>query len=390
MKNLIISLSVLSTFVFNIPSTQILDDYKSAVRTDSTITITISVVGDLMCHSPQFEYAKVGKDSFDFTPTYRNVKRYLESSDFTFGNLETVTAGKKNGGFTGYPFFNSPSQYLDALKSVGFDLLVTANNHSIDRGENGVLLTIDELIKRNINYVGTYSSQTDRDSVRVYDIKGINIAFLAYSYGTNGNPIPKGKNYLINLIDFNLIEQDIKTARNNGAELVLVHYHFGDEYIREPVKAQRDAVNKAIEFGADIIIGGHPHVLQPVDFFRTVNGKLDTGFVAYSMGNFISNQRDRFKDAGIIITLNILKDFNDNKITINEVNYLPTWVFKGNTLNGREYVIIPSTFQNDSTITLSLADIKRMNQAFQDTRDIVNKYSTNPKLKEIIDIKEID
>ena len=387
MKNIIITLSVLSAFVFNIPSNQILDDSKSVIRPDSTITITISVVGDLMCHSPQFEYAKVGKDSFDFTPTYRNVKKYLESSDFTFGNLETVTAGRKNGGFTGYPLFNTPSEYLDALKSVGFDLLVTANNHSIDRSEKGVLLTIDELVKRDINYVGTYNSQTDRDSIRLYDIKGIKIAVLAYSYGTNGNVIPKGKDYLINLIDFNLIEHDIKTARSKGAELVLVHYHFGDEYIREPVKSQKDAVNKAIEFGADIIIGGHPHVLQPADFFKTVSGKLDTGFVAYSMGNFISNQRDRFKDAGIIITINILKDLNRDKISINEVNFLPTWVFEGNTLNGREYVILPATLQSDTTIDLSLTDLKKMNQAFQDTREIIRKYSANPKLKEI---KEID
>ncbi|MBL1155791.1 MAG: CapA family protein [Ignavibacteriota bacterium] len=387
MKNIIITLSVLSAFVFNIPSNQILDDSKSVIRPDSTITITISVVGDLMCHSPQFEYAKVGKDSFDFTPTYRNVKKYLESSDFTFGNLETVTAGRKNGGFTGYPFFNTPSEYLDALKSVGFDLLVTANNHSIDRSEKGVLLTIDELVKRDINYVGTYNSKTDRDSIRLYDIKGIKIAVLAYSYGTNGNVIPKGKDYLINLIDFNLIEHDIKTARSKGAELVLVHYHFGDEYIREPVKSQKDAVNKAIEFGADIIIGGHPHVLQPADFFKTVSGKLDTGFVAYSMGNFISNQRERFKDAGIIITINILKDLNKDKISINEVNFLPTWVFKGNTLNGKEYVILPATLQSDTTIDLSLTDLKKMNQAFQDTREIIRKYSANPKLKEI---KEID
>lgn len=387
MKNIIFTLSVLSAFVFNIPSTQILDDSKSVIRPDSTITITISVVGDLMCHSPQFEYAKVGKDSFDFTPTYRNVKKYLESSNFTFGNLETVTAGRKNGGFTGYPLFNTPSEYLDALKSVGFDLLVTANNHSFDRSEKGVLLTIDELIKRNINYVGTYISQTDRDSIRLYDINGIKIAVLAYSYGTNGNTIPKGKDYLINLIDFNLIERDIKTARSKGAELVLVHYHFGDEYIREPVKSQKDAVNKAIEFGADIIIGGHPHVLQPADFFKAISGKLDTGFVAYSMGNFISNQRDRFKDAGIIITINILKDLNKDKISINEVNFLPTWVFKGNTLNGREYVILPATLQSDTTIDLSLTDLKKMNQAFQDTREIIKKYSANPKLKEI---KEID
>ena len=166
-----------------------------------------------------------------------------------------------------------------------------------------------------------------------------------------------------------------------------MHYHFGDEYIREPVKSQKDAVNKAIEFGADIVIGGHPHVLQPVDFFKTNNGKLDTGFVAYSMGNFISNQRDRYKDAGLIITFNITKNFTTDSIGINEVNYIPTWVFKGNTLNGREYVILPSTFQSDSTIILSQTEIKKMNQAFEDTRELVKKYTKNPKLKELTEIE---
>lgn len=387
MKNIIFILSILSTFVFNIPSTLIIDDIKSVNNSDSTATITISVVGDLMCHGPQFEYARVNKDSFDFAPVYRNVKKYLESSDFTFGNLETVTAGKDNKGYTGYPLFNTPVNYLDALKSVGFDLLVTANNHSFDRGEKGVLKTIDELIKRNINYVGTFTSQNDRDSIRVFDINGIKTAILAYTYGTNGNPIPKGKDYLIKLIDFNIIEHDIRTARSKNAELVIVHYHFGDEYIREPVKSQKDAVSKAIEFGADIVIGGHPHVLQPVDFFKTNNGKLDTGFVAYSMGNFVSNQRDRYKDAGLIITFNITKNFTTDSIGINEVNYIPTWVFKGNTLNGREYVILPSTFQSDSTIILSQTEIKKMNQAFEDTRDLVKRYTKNPKFKELTEIK---
>ena len=385
MKIALITLSILSTFIFNVPSTQLIDDSNSFVNSDSTVTITISVVGDLMCHSPQFEYAKVGKDSFDFSPVYRNVKKYLEASDFTFGNLETVTAGKENKGYTGYPFFNTPVQYLDALKSVGFDLLVTANNHSLDRGEKGILKTIEELNTRTINYTGTYTSQKDRDSIRIFDINGIKVAFLAYSYGTNGNPIPKGKNYLINLIDFELINKDIQSARKNDAEIVLVHFHFGEEYKREPVKFQREVVKRTFDFGADLIIGGHPHVLQPVEFNKTTNAKLDTGFVAYSMGNFISNQRDRFKDAGMILTIKLKKNFNSGKIKIDEVNYLPTWVFKGRTSNGNEYVIMPSTFISDTTLSLSESELLNMNHAFDDTRFIINKYSKDLKLKELRD-----
>ena len=352
---------------------------------DSSVSISISVVGDLMCHSPQFQYAQVSKDSFDFSPVYRNVKKYLSSSDFTFGNLETVTAGKEKGGYTGYPFFNTPSSYISALKEVGFDLLVTANNHSLDRSEKGVLKTIDEIKSRNINYVGTYTSQRDRDSIRIFMIKGIRIAFLAYSYGTNGNPIPKGKNYLINLINYDLIEKDISSAKLNGAELVLVHFHFGEEYKREPVQFQKDVVNKTIELGADIIIGGHPHVLQPINFYKTKNEKLDSGFVAYSMGNFFSNQQARYKDAGMILTINITKDLLNNKFEISEVIYLPTWVFKGNTSYGKEYVLMPATVVSDTTIKLSKSENIKMNQSFNDTRYIITKYTKNSKLREFRD-----
>ena len=382
MKIVIITISILSFFVFNSPSTFRFEESKRVINTDSSVTISISVVGDLMCHAPQFEYARVGKDSFDFSPVYRNVKKYLESSDFTFGNLETVTAGKESSGYTGYPFFNTPTAYITALKDAGFDLLVTANNHSLDRSEKGILKTIDEINSRSLNYVGTYTSQRDRDSIRIFDVKGIKLAVLAYSYGTNGNPIPKGKNYLINLIVYDLIEKDVQSAKTNGAELVLVHFHFGEEYKREPVQFQRDVVNKTIELGADIIIGGHPHVLQPVNFYKTNNAKLDSGFVAYSMGNFFSNQRDRYKDAGMILTINMKKDFANNKIEISEVKYLPTWVFKGNTSNGKEYLIMPSTNINDTTISLTKTENEKMNQAFKDTRYIITMYTNNVKLRE--------
>ena len=382
MKIAIITISILYFFVFNSPLTIRYEESIRTINPDSSVTITISIVGDLMCHSPQFEYARVSKDSFDFAPVFRQVKNYLSSSDFTFGNLETVTAGKEDGRYSGYPFFNSPDSYISALKNVGFDLFVTANNHALDRGEKGILRTIDEIKLRELGYVGTFNSQRDRDSIRIFDIKGIKIAFLAYSYGTNGNPIPKGKSYLINLIDSTLINKDIQTARFNGAELVLVHFHFGEEYKREPVQFQKDVVNKTIESGADIIIGGHPHVLQPVNFYKTKNAKLDSGFVAYSMGNFFSNQRKRYTDGGMILTISIKKDLIKNTFELSEVNYLPTWVFKGSTTNGKEYVIIPSTNVADTTIILSKSESEQMNQAFNDTRYIINKYTNNSKLSE--------
>lgn len=387
MKNLIISVSILFLLAFNDPSSfKLWDSNSSVVRKviDSTVTISLSVVGDLMCHSPQFEYAKVDKDSFDFDPPFKEVKSILSASDFTFGNFETVTAGKENGGYTGYPFFNSPASYITALKNTGFDLLITANNHALDRGEKGIIKTIESIKKNNLNYIGTFLSEKDRDSIRIFNIKGVKVAFLAYSYGTNGNPIPKGKSYLINLINYNSIAHDIKTARTDGAELVLVIYHFGEEYKRLPVKFQTDVVDKTIELGADVIIGGHPHVIQPVKFFKTQDAKLDTGFVAYSMGNFFSNQSKRYTDAGLILTIKINKNFNTNKIQLDEVNFIPTWVYRGNILNRKGYLIIPAINSSALDTLLSKNEFSKMKLTFSDTREIVTEYSGNERLKEAL------
>lgn len=348
---------------------------------DSIVTIRISAVGDLMCHSPQYNYAKVDKDSFDFNPVYREIKKYFYESDFVFGNLETVTAGK-NKGYSGYPLFNTPDEYIPALYNSGFHLLTTSNNHSLDRGETGLLRTIEQMKKNGLLYNGTFISEEDRNSVRIIDIKEIKIAFLAYTYGTNGIPVPKGKSYLINLIDLDLIKSDIEKARKLGADIILVHYHFGDEYKREPNAYQKDVVSKTISFGADIIIGGHPHVLQPVQFFKTNNVLLDTGFAAYSLGNFISNQRDRYKDAGVILNIEITKNYAGTAIYISKVDYIPTWVFKGETDRGNEYVILPLLADYKSTIEkfLSDSDLRNMKQAFDDTHEILKKYTNKINL----------
>ena len=348
---------------------------------DSVLTAELCFVGDLMCHSTQFNYAKIGVDTFDFTGVYREVKQYLSAADLTLGNLETVIAGK-NKGYSGYPYFNAPDDYIYALKDAGFDLLITANNHALDQGWEGVERTIEVINEYKIHRTGTYLSQDDRDSIRIFQINSIKIAILAYSENTNGLPIPKGKNFVINLIDEELIKRDIDKAREKNVDVVLVHLHYGPEYNREPSEYQKEIVNKIIELGADIIIGGHPHVVQPVDFFKTNNTKLDSGFVAYSLGNFISNQRWRYSDAGIILNIEISKNILTDSIYISEVNYLPTWVFRGQTDFGREYIILPSHNSDDSTYYyLTDQDKKLMKEAFSDTKEIINKYSTNNKIK---------
>jgi len=345
---------------------------------DSVLTATLCFVGDLMCHSTQFNYAKVDADSFDFTEVFREVKPYLSNADLTIGNLETVIAGKKKG-YSGYPYFNAPDDFIYALKDAGFNLLTTANNHALDQGWEGVKRTIDVINENKIHRTGTFISQEDRDSIRIFQINSIKIAILAYSENTNGESIPKGKDFVINLIDEELIKRDIDKARNNNVDVVLVYLHYGPEYNREPSDYQKEIVQKIIELGADIIIGGHPHVIEPFDFFKTNNTKLDSGFVAYSMGNFISNQRWRYSDAGVILNIEISKNKFTDSVYINGVNYVPTWVFKGSTEKGIEYIILPSEAgREDSTYDfLTPNDKKLMIEAFNDTKEIITKYKSN-------------
>lgn len=345
---------------------------------DSVAIVKIAVVGDLMCHSTQYQYAKVDADSFNFIPVFRYVEKYFKDADFTFGNLETVLAGKERG-YAGYPFFNTPDDYVKSLKEVGFDFLVTANNHSLDKGYEGLKRTIKILNETGIKYSGTFDSQKDRDSVRIFNINGITFTILAYSYGTNGMPIPKGKEYIINLIDEELIKNDIEAARKKGVEIVIVHFHFGEEYKREPNAYQQKFVNIAIKNGADIIVGDHPHVLQPAKYFKTENGKIDSGFIAYSLGNFFSNQQWRYSDVGAILNFEIEKHFKNDSLSLRSFSFVPTWVFRGVTENGKEYILLPPS---DSTYSFLNKDEKRkMYEAFEDSRFILRKYESRVDVK---------
>ena len=354
---------------------------KSSTDIDSVLSATLCFVGDIMCHSTQFNYARVESDSFDFTGVYREVNKYLMESDLTIGNLETVIAGEKVG-YSGYPYFNAPDDFVYALKDAGFDLLVTANNHALDQGWDGVKRTINVINQNKIHRTGTFISEEDRDSIRIFQINSIKIAVLAYSENTNGLPIPDGKEFSINLIDEDLIREDITRVRSRNIDIVLVHLHYGPEYNREPSDYQKEIVRKIIELGADIIIGGHPHVIEPTDFFKTNNTKLDSGFVAYSMGNFISNQRWRYSDAGVILKIHISKNIFSDSIYIREVNYLPTWVFKGQTKRGIEYIILPANIDvNDSSYYyLTEGDKKLLKEAFDDTKEILTKSNSSIKL----------
>ncbi len=377
MKNLfILFLAVIFSSHFFLNQTD-----KISADSDSTSSVTISFVGDLMCHSPQFEFAHVSKDSFDFKPVFREVKKHLIKADLTIGNLETTISGKESR-YNGYPLFNSPDEYLVALKDAGFDILLTANNHSLDRGKKGILRTLEIIKNYGMESIGSYHSQKDRDSIRVFDINGIKIAIFAYTYGLNGNYIAKNEKYLVNVIDTTLMKQDILNARNRNADLVFVYFHFGDEYQRKPNSYQKEIVKRAIEYGADFIIGSHPHVIQPMEYFRSNKNKIGEGFIAYSLGNFISNQRWRYSDGGLILNLTITKNILTSVVKLTNETIIPTWVFKGKINNKNQFVILPadSTTINSIPNYLTESDKIKFLQSEKDTRKImgtIQYYSKN-------------
>ena len=383
-SNIILFVSALLFALLNISNHS--DIVKIAGEATNNSTVTITAVGDLMCHSPQYEYARVDADSFDFTPTFNEVKKYFDSSDFVFGNLETVTAGKEKR-YSGFPFFNSPDDYIKSLKKVGFNFLFTSNNHCLDRGETGIVRTLEKLNENQIASTGTFSSQKDRDSIRIISAKGIRFAVVSYTYGMNGNYLPKNKAYLVNRISDSLIVHDIHKAKSDSVDFILVYFHFGEEYEREPNSYQKNVVQTAMNAGADIILASHPHVLQPIQFFQKdsanrSSGKLDSGLVAYSLGNFISNQQWRYSDAGVILQFQITKNLTTNALHLEKVCYTPTWVFKGKIEGKREYRILPYTQSQDEYPFLSQKDILKMSQSFEDSKRILQKYSSSIQLKE--------
>ncbi|TND10522.1 MAG: poly-gamma-glutamate synthesis protein (capsule biosynthesis protein) [Bacteroidetes bacterium] len=351
---------------------------------DSLITVTMTFVGDLMCHSPQFNAARQADGSYDFNPAWAEVKGFLSEADITIGNLETTCSGA-NRGFAGYPNFNTPDEYVPALKNAGFDFLVTSNNHSMDMGESGLLRTIDIIKKSSLGYTGTFTSQADHDSIRILDVKGLKIAILNYTYGTNGAYPSADHKYMLNVYDSTQVKNEVKKAREKGAQLVVTLYHWGAEYRPDPMWPKQDTMMRtAIAAGSDMIIGAHPHVVGPVTYYKGTGGaKLDSGLVAWTLGNFISNQSKRYTDAGLILNVELTKNVKKDSAWISKMSFVPTWVYRGTSATNKNYVVLPSSWSEKDSLPawIDAASKVKMKEAHADTKSIVRKYSAKPQEK---------
>ncbi|MGD9678752.1 MAG: CapA family protein [Vulcanibacillus sp.] len=300
----------------------------------------VMVVGDIMMHSPIINsgYDSLTKE-YNYDDIFEKVKPIFSQADLVIGNLETPLAGEKIG-YSGYPRFNSPDSLASSLKNAGFDVLTTANNHSMDQWEQGVVGTLNALDSYNIFHTGTFRSEEESEENLIINVNGIKIGLIAYTYGTNGLPVPEDKPYMVNLLDMDNISRDVNSLRSKGADYILAMIHYGDEYIRLPNQDQIYWTNEILASGVDFVLGSHPHVVQPLLLLNDNKQTTDKGAI-YSLGNFLSDQRWDWKDYGIILDLLIEKNYWTGKMILKDVSAIPLYVDISTVDGKRKYVVLP-------------------------------------------------
>ena len=325
-----------------------------AQKTDK---VRLMFIGDIMNHGPQLKAAyHPFKNTYDFSNNFKYVDSIFQKADFVIGNLETTLGVQP---YSGYPQFSAPPELASDCKKYGFDILATANNHSCDKYKIGIIRTLDILDSLQINRLGTYRNQKEKDSLYplVLEKNNIKIALLNYTYGTNGIPVPYPT--IVNLIDKKSIKEDIKKARLKQPDVIIAFLHWGKQYQNIPSAEQKKLVAFFHQNGVKIIIGAHPHVIQPVSYENNMLNKTQY-LTVYSLGNFISNQRKFPRDGGMIFSLELIKEPN-GKITIDTYQSIPTWVYKYVKNNKTNYEILPiETFKYRPDYFMQNSDYQKM------------------------------
>lgn len=343
--------------------------------TDSRLSLLFT--GDIMGHDMQIASAfdeKTGTYSYD--SVFKYISPVINEADFAIGNLEVTLGGSP---YKGYPAFSSPDALASACRNAGFDVLVTANNHSADRGPRGIARTIRVLDSLKIPHTGTWISSSSRDSLTplIISKNDIRVALLNYTYGTNGIVVPPPR--IVSYIDTLRIKTDIATSREKGADFVIVFIHWGTEYDSLPSKAQKQAAGAIMRGGADIIIGSHPHVLQPMTSSADTNGLKNP--IVWSMGNFLSNQRQRRSDGGAIIRLELSRQ--NGRVNITDAGYILTWVYTPNEAGRRKFYILPcSVYEDQPGFFQSSYNYEVMKTFLRDSRRLL--YNSNTGFNELV------
>lgn len=317
-KGLLLSLSFLLSFA-------ILSQEKK---------VKLLFAGDAMQHKSQLDAAKT-KDGYNYSQYFKHIKHKLDSVDLAVVNLETTLPGKA---YTGYPCFGSPDEYAYSLRDAGFDVFLTANNHCVDKGKNGIERTIQMLDSMQVKHLGTYIDQNQKDiSYPLMIIKnGIRIVLLNYTYDTNG--IPAKAPNIVNLIDKKQILADLELAKQMKPDIIIANMHWGDEYKLFANQTQKNLANFLIKNGVRLVIGGHPHVVQPIDIQKEDDEIKN--IVVYSMGNLISGMRAVNTDGGMMVNIDLSKN-DDGEVNIDSCSYSLVWVHKPLENGRQQFQLIP-------------------------------------------------
>lgn len=283
----------------------------------------LSAIGDILIHNTVYQDAAGPNGTYNFKPMFTKVKPIIQGADVAIANQETVIGGSKLG-LSSYPLFNSPYEVGDALLDTGISMVTNANNHAMDMGEKGILSASEYWNQIGMLYTGSFVSQADRDRIRTITKNNITFSFLAYTYGTNGITVPTNKPYLVNVFEEEMMKKDIEKAKLI-ADVVVVSAHWGIENDTTPSDDQLDLAQKLADWGADIIIGTHPHVLQPMNWITRKDGKRT--FVMYSLGNFLSAQDRIIQLIGGIGQITVVKTqwLNKTSIELIEPVFIPTY-----------------------------------------------------------------
>ena len=306
--------------------------------------LSLVMVGDYLIHGAIYDDAKRKTGYYDFHYLIDNYKSIISKYDLAFYNQESILGGTELG-LSSYPRFNAPQEAGDAMVDLGFNLVSLANNHSLDMGERGILSSVDYWKKKEgVMTAGSYSSFEDREKDVIMEKNGITYALLSYTTTTNGLPVPKGKEYLVNVYSDEQAKKDIERLRGK-VDLLMVAMHWGEEYTHTPTEEQERIANYLASLNVDIIIGHHPHVIQPVDF-------IGNTMVIYSLGNFVASQYGVEKLTGLVMSVNVHKKVvNGNvEISLNEPTASLSYLYSVKTNYRHSYKMYPYEMLNDSLL----------------------------------------
>ncbi len=335
-------LSVLGLLMFNRNDGEV-KKHEKMIKVENKETVkekkmSLVAVGDCLIHGALYMDAKTGSDTYDFSDMVSDIEPLIKDYDLKYFNQESIIGGK-NLGVSHYPRFNSPDEIGDAMLNVGFNMVSLANNHSLDMGEEGILYSTEYWKNKNIIMSGTNLNVEDRDDIKVYEQNGIKFGYIAYTTVTNGLSTPQNKEYLLNVYDKDKVKEDVNKIKDK-VDVIIVSMHWGDEYTHVPVQEEKDIAEYLSSLGVNLIIGTHPHVIQPVEY---VNDTL----VVYSLGNFISGQKPLGLDKiiGLMVGMDIVvKD----KVVFENINYQLLYTYSNSS--DRNYKVIPFSNLDDDVL----------------------------------------